>query len=342
MEMRLKPVNEQIIVLAGATSGIGLCTARMAAKRGARLVLVARNEESLRRLTDEINAEGGEAIYVVADVGDEGDVKTIEAETLSRFGNFDTWVNNAGVSIYGKLEDVPMSDSRRLFETNFWGVVHGSLIAARNLKFYGGAIINVGSTLSDRAIPLQGMYCASKHAVKGFTDALRMELEAESAPISVTLIKPAAIDTPYKEHSPNYLDIEPENPPPVYAPETVAETILYCAENPVRDVFVGGAAKAHSMMGNYAPRAFDKIMESTMLGQTRSGEPAKDQPFESLHEPNDARLRERGTYDGHVSESSLFTTASLHKTIASAAATGAALALGAGLAYKILKKKQSH
>lgn len=342
MNVRLKPLSEQVIVLTGATSGIGLCTARMAAKSGARLVLAARNEESLRRLADEINAEGGEAIFVAADVGSEGDVKKIEAEALNKFGNFDTWVNNAGVSIYGKLEDVPIQDFHRLFATNFWGVVYGSLVAARNLKIFGGAIVNVGSTLSDRAIPLQGMYCASKHAVKGFTDALRVELEADEAPVSVTLVKPAAIDTPYKEHAPNYLDIEPENPPPVYAPETVAETILYCAENPVRDVFVGGAAKAHSMMGNYAPRVFDRIQETTMLGQTRSGEPAGEHPFESLHDSNDRRLNERGNYDGHVAESSLYTKASLHTAIAGAVATGTALALGAGLAYKILKKKQGH
>jgi short-subunit dehydrogenase len=342
MTLRLKPLNEQVVVLTGATSGIGLCTARMAAGRGAKLVLAARNSYALERLVDEIDSRGGEAIFVGADVGLEEDVKKIESEALNRFGNFDTWVNNAGVSIYGKLEDVPLEDQRQLFETNFWGVVHGSLVAARNLRIYGGALINVGSTLSDRAIPLQGIYCASKHAVKGFTDALRMELEADDAPISVTLVKPAAIDTPYKEHARNYLDIEPENPPPVYAPETVAEAILYCAENPVRDVFVGGAAKALSLGGEIAPRTFDKVMESTMMGQTRSGEPAHGRPLEGLYQSNDARLEEWGTYDGHVSERSLYTAASLRTTIAGAAATGAALALGAGLAYKILKRNQSH
>lgn len=201
MTLNLRKLEDQTIVLTGATSGIGLVTARMAAARGAKLVLAARNEDALRKLCGEIREKGGEAIYVVADVGREGDVKKIAAETLAHFGNFDTWINDAGVSIYGKLEDVAVEDFHRLFDTNFWGVVYGSLIAARNLKINGGAIINIGSTLSDRAIPIQGMYCASKHAVKGFTDALRMELEAENAPISVTLIKPSAIDTPYKEHA---------------------------------------------------------------------------------------------------------------------------------------------
>src|SRR5213076_34618 len=110
-----------------------------------------------------------------------------------RFGGFDTWVNNAGVSVYGRIEQVPIEDLRKIFETNFWGVVYGSRIAMEQMKNTGGggALINIGSTLSDRAIPLQGMYSASKHAVKGFTDALRIELESESAPVSVTLIKPA-------------------------------------------------------------------------------------------------------------------------------------------------------
>ncbi|HSU24701.1 MAG TPA: SDR family NAD(P)-dependent oxidoreductase, partial [Pyrinomonadaceae bacterium] len=213
---------------------------------------------------------------------------------------------------------------------------YGSLIAARTLKIHGGALINLGSTLSDRAIPLQGIYCASKHAVKGFTDAYRMELEAEDAPVSVTLIKPAAIDTPYKEHARNYLDIEPENPPPVYAPDLVAETILYCAENPVRDVFVGGAAKAHSLAGKFAPRTFDKVMESTMLGQTRSGEPAKPHLLENLYGPHDDQLHERGEYRWPVLENSIYTRASLHPAVTTAVAAGAALAIG-GLAYKLFR-----
>jgi len=342
MSVKLKSLDNQVLVITGATSGIGLCTARMAAKRGARLVLAARNEVALQKLTSEINLSGGNAVYVAADVGSEGDIKKIAAEALNKFGNFDTWINNAGVSIYGKLEEVPIEDFRQLFETNFWGVVYGSLVAARNLKINGGALINVGSTLSDRAIPLQGMYCASKHAVKGFTDALRMELEAENAPVSVTLIKPAAIDTPYKEHAKNYMDSKPENPPPVYAPETVAEAILHCAENPVRDVFIGGAGKAASMAGHYAPRLTDKYMENVMMKSQESEEASGTGEKESLYESNDASLQERGGYDGHVAESSLFTTASLHPTITSAVATGAALAFGAGLAYSILKKKQGH
>ena len=337
MTVKLKNLNEQVMVITGASSGIGLTTARMAADAGAKLVLASRNEEALQKLTNEINSGGGNAAYVVADVGSEGDVKKIAAEALNKFGGFDTWVNNAGVSVYGKIEEVSIEDMRQIFETNFWGVVYGSLVAAENLKTRGGAIINIGSTLSDRAIPLQGMYCASKHAVKGFTDAFRMELEADGAPISVTLVKPSAIDTPYKEHAKNYLDIQPENPPPVYAPDAVAEAILHCAQNQVRDVFIGGAGKALSVAGEYAPRLMDQIMSTTMMGQTRSGEPAGPNHLEGLYESHDDRLAERGTYEGHVSESSLYTKASLHPVL-----TSAAFALGAaGLAYTIYSKRNA-
>jgi NAD(P)-dependent dehydrogenase (short-subunit alcohol dehydrogenase family) len=162
----------------------------------------------------------------VADVGREQDVRRIAEDTIRRFGGFDAWVNNAGVSIYGRLLDVSIEDQRKLFETNFWGVVYGSRVACDVMRRRGGALINIGGALSDRAIPLQGTYCASKHAVKAYTDALRMELEKEGAPISVTLIKPSAIDTPYKRHAKNYLLVEPDNPPPVYAPELVAEAIF--------------------------------------------------------------------------------------------------------------------
>jgi short-subunit dehydrogenase len=331
--VKLKPLNEQVIVLTGATSGIGLVTARMAAERGAKLVLTARNDDALHRLEQEINGDGGKVLAVPADVASESEMLAVAAAALSEFGNFDTWVNNAGVSIYGKLEEVPTEDSRQLFETNFWGVVNGSLIAARNLKINGGALINVGSSLSDRAIPLQGMYCASKHAVKGFTDALRMELEADDAPVSVTLIKPSAIDTPYKEHAKNYLPVEPENPAPVYAPEVVAEAILYAAENPIRDIFVGVGGKAMSVSGKYAPKFTDKWMESVMISAQQTDRPSDIRRFESLYAAQDSRLEERGGYSGHVAESSLYTRASLHPLL-----TGSALALGVGgLIYALSK-----
>jgi len=328
MGLKLKKLAKQVVVITGASSGIGLVTARVAAKRGARLVLNARNEEALRQITEEINATGGEAVYVAGDVGKFEDVRRIADGAVSRFGGFDTWVNNAGVSIYGHVLDQSLEDQQRLFDTNYWGVVHGSMIACGHLRTGGGALITVGSVLSDRAIPIQGTYCASKHAVKGYTDALRMELEEEGAPISVTLIKPSAIDTPYRQHAKNLLPVEPLNPPPVYAPETVAEVILHCAENPERDVYVGGGGKALSAAGYYAPRVTDKVMEATMFDLQMSDQPRLADRKDSLHAPSEDGL-ERGGYPGHVAESSVYTKASLHPVVTGAVIAGAGLALAA-------------
>ena len=334
--MKLKKLEDQVVVITGATSGIGLVTARMAAKRGAKLVLVARTEPALCELTEELRGLGANAIYVKADVGVEGDVREVRDAAIQEFGSFDTWVNNAAVSIYGKVKDVPIEDHRRLFETNYWGVVYGSIMAADHLATKGGAIINIGSTLSDRAVPIQGTYSASKHAVKGFTDALRMELEHDKAPISVTLIKPAAINTPYTLHAKNYLPTEPEVPRPVYAPEIVAEAILYAAENPVRDLYVGGAAKALSMAGYYAPNLTDKFMERTMFGADEREKHSAGE-HKALHHPS-GELRENGDYDGHVAKRSLYTKARIHPRIT----VGSFAFLATALGYALLRRSNTN
>jgi short-subunit dehydrogenase len=326
MKIRLKKVSDQVIVITGATSGIGLTTARRAAKRGAKLVLSARNEDALKQLTFELSKQGREVMHVVADVGIAEDVRRIAQGAIERFGGFDTWVNNAGISIFGRMEDVSLEDQRRLFQTNFWGVVHGSLVAVEHLKKHGGALINLGSEVSDHAVPLQGIYSASKHAVKGFTDSLRLELEEEGAPVAVTLIKPAAMDTMFVEHAKNYLDQEPQLPPPVYAPELAADAILFAAENVKRDIFVGGSAKLTSSTAHYAPSVSDGYARRFLFDQQKSGRPARDRNQNSLYGPG-PDLQERQGYPGHVFESSMYTQASLHPKTVLALSAGAALAL---------------
>ena len=324
MTVKLKKLSDQVIVITGASSGIGLVTARLAAKLGARVVLNARNEEALRQVTADINGQGGEVIYVVGDVGQFNDVQKIADEAIRRFGGFDTWVNNAGVSIYGSILDHSLADHRRLFDTNYWGVVHGSMVACAHLKNAGGALINVGSVLSDVAIPIQGTYCASKHAVKGYTDALRLELEEEGAPISVTLIKPSAIDTPYTRHAKNLMSVEPLNPPPVYAPDLVAEAILHCAEHPERDLYVGGGGKALAAAGHLAPRLTDKVIEAMMFDVQKSERQRPPARQDSLYAPIEDG-EERGGYPGHVAESSLYTKAAAHPLITGSVIAGLGL-----------------
>jgi short-subunit dehydrogenase len=329
MNLSLKKLNEQVIIITGATSGIGLTTARMAAEKGAKLVLVARNGDALRELSDELSANGTRVIYAIADVADETALRRAAEIAKANFGGFDTWVNNAGGSVYGRITDVPTDDLRRLFETNVWGVVNGSRIAVEHLREQGGALINVGSEVSDAPVPLQGMYSASKHAVKGFTDALRMELEADNLPISVTLIKPTAINTPFPENAKNYLPYEPQLPQPLYAPELVAEAILHCAENPVRDFFVGEMAKAHSSMALNTPRLYEKMNESMIDSMQNSGEPAQPNRHDGLYKTN-SDLRERGAPERFTLETSVYQKAKMRPIL-----TGA-LAVGAGLGLAVL------
>jgi len=287
-----KPLNEQVIVLTGASSGIGLATAEAAARAGARLVLAARSEETLQQICERLNSMGGtEVVPVVADVGVRADVQRVAATAMERFGRIDTWINNAGVAIYGRIDQVSEEDAKRLFDTNFWGVVFGSLAALPHLRAGGGALVNVGSEVSDAFIPLQGFYVASKHAVKGFTDALRVEIEElDKAPVTITLIQPTAVDTPYPQHAANYMDREPKLPTPQIEPEKVAEAILHAATHGGRDVTVGAMAKLNTAMAKVMPSVADK-MSARQAERQLEDEPPQHDLQGALYRPsNDGRV----------------------------------------------------
>ena len=263
MPLALSPLAEQVVVLTGATSGIGLATARRLAGRGARLVLVARGEAALDELAAELGP--GRALAAPADVADREAVSRAADAALARFGRIDTWINDAGVAIYGATADVPWEEQRRLFETNYWGLVAGSLEAAARFAARPGPgkIVNLGSVLSDRAMIYQGPYSASKHAAKAITDALRMELAAEGRPVSVTLIKPGAVDTPYMEHARSHMgSAGTRNPPPSYHPDLVARAIEHACEHDVRSLTVGGGGWAVARMGALAPALTDALMQA--------------------------------------------------------------------------------
>ena len=317
------PLDRQVLVITGASSGIGLATARMAAERGARVVLAARNAAALADIRRAIEAAGGEALDVAADVGDRAQVQRIADAAVARFGRIDTWVNDAGLSIFGRLEAVSEADNHRLFQTNFWGVVNGSLAALPHLKASGGVLINLGSVASDIAFPLQGMYCASKHAIKGFTDALRIELEEARAGVAVTLIKPAAIDTPFPQNAKNYTDREPKLPPPVYRTEEVATAILHAAVHPRRDIYVGGGGRLMSLAQQLSPRAFD-IAGRTLSGQQMRAEPARHREGALYAPRQDGRTG--GDHPGYVVRRSLYTRSTLHPLATAAVVAGLGIA----------------
>jgi short-subunit dehydrogenase len=328
MSPKLKALAEQRIVITGASSGIGLETARMAAAGGAAVLLVARNEDALREAAAGIEAEGGRAAYLAIDVSEQDAPERIGAAAREAFGGFDTWVNDASVSVYARLREVTMEEHRRIFDVNYFAYVQASLYAAEELRTSGGALINVGSVLSDRAIPVQGAYSAAKHAVKGFTDALRMELEMDEAPVSVTLIKPGPIDTPFPEHARNKMDAPATVPPPVYDPKLVAEAILFAAQTPKRELTVGGGGALISA-GNLLARATDKVMEvfSGERGQS-ADTPPEPGAADNLFEPREDG-RTHSNQEHYTRQTSLTLKAQMHP-VATAAIIGGGAAAAAG------------
>ena len=319
-----KPLREQVVVITGASSGIGLATARMAANGGAKVVLAARSGDVLAGIAEELGGPG-RAIGVAADVGRRQDVQAVADAAIAAFGGFDTWVNVAGLTVYGPLRDITEDDHERLIRTNFWGTVNGSLVAVEHLRQRGGALVNVGSIASDLAFPFQGLYAASKHAVKGFTDTLRMELIADGAPVSVTLVKPASVDTPLPDRARNYMDRQPTLPPPIYPPEEVANAILHAAVHPQRDIIVGGGGKMFVTGKEFAPGAYDQLAPAIIALQKRAEPPRHTEG--ALHVPR-AAGQVRGDPPGYVMRTSVYTRASLHPLAGAGLVAAGAGAIG--------------
>lgn len=275
MSNRPPRLADQVMVITGASSGIGLLTARQAAARGAAVVLVSRDAVALEKTAGEIEVAGGRALAVVADVSRETEIAAVVDLAVHRFGRIDTWVNNAGIAAYSTLAELPLAEHRQIFDTNYWGVVHGALAAIRHFRSRGGGgtIITIGSVNSDVAIPLLSAYSASKHAVKGFNDALRRELMTSDPDIQVTLIKPAGIATAFPQHARNHMDREPSVAPPLYAPEIVAASILDAAARPQREIVVGAVGPLLAVPLALFPRLMDRVLAAVVPPLSRSSHP---------------------------------------------------------------------
>ena len=327
--MRLKPINEQVAVILGASSGIGRETAMRFAARGAKVVVAARGEPGLRSLVDGITARGGDAAYAVCDVADFAQVEDA-AETAARaFGRIDTWVNVAAVSVYARFEDTSLEEFRRVLDVTFMGQVHGAKAALPHLRREGrGALIAISSVEGIASLPLHSAYAASKHAVEGLFDALRRELLAAGVPISVTSVKPATINTPFFNNARNKMGVKPQGPPPIYQPGVVADCVLYAAQHPVRDLFAGGAGKAMAMSQMLAPRLLDVALARFGIAAERTAEP-ETEAVGALDAPRAHDNRTEGDFGEQARRFSLYTWLETHPR-ARTVASGGALA-GAGL-----------
>jgi short-subunit dehydrogenase len=256
-----KPIRDQVVVITGASSGIGRATALEFARLGARLVLAARNEPALQELAEMVKNLGAQALVVPTDVAESEQVNRLARAAVREFGRIDCWINNAGVTEYATVEKTEVEEFERIIQVNLLGQVYGVKAALPYLKQQAeSTIINVSSVLGERAVPLQAAYVASKHGVKGFTDALRMELKHEKTGINVTLIAPASINTPLFEHAPSKMGVKPRPIPPVYSPQQVAQAIVQAANHPRREVVVGGGGKLLLFLARLSPALVDWLM----------------------------------------------------------------------------------
>jgi NAD(P)-dependent dehydrogenase (short-subunit alcohol dehydrogenase family) len=304
-----KPVSEQVVVIAGASSGIGRATALAFAAGGAKVVCAARGRPALDTLVEEIRAAGGTAVAVPTDVADAAAVRSLADAAEQEYGRIDTWVNNAAVGVWGRVEDITDAEFDRVMRVNFLGQVHGTHAALPALRRAGGGVlIGVASVEGVRAVPLHAPYTASKFALRAFYDSLRMELTQAGAPIAVTTILPASIDTPFFEHARSKLGAMAKPPPPVYAPEIVAETIVYAARHPRREIAVGGAAAAFVLGQRFAPALTDALFSIRRIGVGSQRTDRPDNGMDNIDGPLDEHGQVHGTFSGRVLRRSAYTT----------------------------------
>lgn len=256
-----RPLSEQVIVLTGASSGIGRATALALGARGASVILAARNEPALLEVASEIARSGGRALVVATDVAIAAQVDNLADRAVATFGRIDGWINNAGISCYGLAEETTIAEVERVLQVDLLGQIRGVLAALAIMKNQGsGTIVNVASVLAERAIPYLSAYAAAKHGLKGYTDTLRLELAYRSIPVTITLILPSAVNTSIFANARSRLGVQPLPIPPVYEPSVVAEAILFALEHPRREIVVGGGGKALLFANRVSPALVDRFM----------------------------------------------------------------------------------
>jgi NAD(P)-dependent dehydrogenase (short-subunit alcohol dehydrogenase family) len=255
-----KPLSEQVIVITGASSGVGRAVARAAGRRGAKVVVAARGADGLEAAVAEIERGGSEALAVPTDVTDQAQVEALVSRAVERFGRIDTFVANAIVTVYAEAHRLDPDELRRVMDVNFFGVAHAYWAALPRLRESKGTFLHVSSALAYRGIPLQAAYCASKAAARTFLESARVELQKEGAEVAVSLVLPGAINTPQFDRDRQKIGKQPQPVPPIYQPEPYAEAILHCAESPIRELPVSWGAQKLLWGQKLSPRAGDWML----------------------------------------------------------------------------------
>ena len=339
MRVQLKPIEQQVVAVVGASSGIGRETALRFARRGAKVVVAARSEPGLQSLVREIARGGGEATAVVADVADFAQVEAIADRAVAAYGRLDSWVHLAAVALYATVEQTTPEEYRRVIDVNLLGQIYGAKAALPRLRRAGrGALIHVSSVEARRAFPLHSAYAAAKHGVDGFVEALRVELRHEGVPINVAQIMPASINTPLFNKARTKLGVKPMGVPPLYQPAIVADAILYAAEHPVRDLVVGGAGQQLLLAQRLSPRLLDPLLARFGFAAQQTDEPKSEDDPNNLVGPVPQYDRVEGDFGDRARPRSYATWLEMHPAGRWAAA-GAAAVAGAALAARATRHR---
>ncbi len=287
----------QVVVVTGASGGIGRATAVAFGARGAKVALLARGQAGLDAAADEVRRAGGEALVIVTDTADADQVEAAAEQVEGSLGEIDVWVNDAFSSIFSRFEHIAAEEFKRVTEVSYLGYVYGTMSALRRMKPRDrGTIVQVGSALAYRGIPLQTAYCGAKHAIQGFHEALRCELLHEKSNVRVTMVQMPAVNTPQFSWVLSRLPRHPQPVPPIYQPEVAARAVLYAADHPKRREYWVGSSTALTLAANaVAPGLLDRYLGRTGFASQQTSEPHQPDAPTNLWEPADAD-RDFGTH----------------------------------------------
>lgn len=302
---RIGTPEDEVIVITGASGGVGRAVAHAFARPGARIALLARGVRGLEGARREVEERGAQCLIFEVDVADEAQVEQAAASVEAEWGRIDIWVNNAMTTIFGAVSSLTGEQIKRATEVTYLGAVYGTLSALKRMRARDqGVIVQVGSALAYRAIPLQAPYCAAKHALRGFTDALRCELIHDGSKVRLAMVHLSAFNTPQFDWALNLVGKRPMPVPPIFQPELAAEAVVWSARHPRREVFVGWpAVKAvfgNKLLPNYADR---KLAKDGYSGQITAA-PVPESACANLYEPCDVDPGAHGRFDEQAKTSS--------------------------------------
>jgi NAD(P)-dependent dehydrogenase (short-subunit alcohol dehydrogenase family) len=324
----------EVIVVTGASGGIGRATARAFARPGARLALLARGEQGLAAASREVEAAGAESLVVPTDVADAAQVEQAAAQIEARWECIDVWVNNAMATVFAPIEDLTPADLRRATEVTYLGAAYGTMAALKRMRARDrGVIVQVGSALAYRAIPLQSAYCAAKHALRGFTDSLRCELLHDRSNVHVTMVHLSAFNTPQFDWARNLVGRRAQPVPPIFQPELAAEAIVWAARHRRREVYVGWPAVKAVVANKIAPGLLDRVLANGGYSGQITAEPLPDDACENLYAPCDVNPGPHGRFDDSAREGSLQWSLTKHRS--ALLAVGAAAMLFSAAAWGV-------